>query len=551
MDDEIEKIIELAGNQNKYQIQVLGITFMIWMCVDLIPISLAYLEKMPLVEYVGPNGNKIQTLLTYEICNDYANSYTIVEPNGHSWVSEFNIECDNVKTGLIGTSSYVGVFIGAISTKFIIDTIGRKKSIYISCVLISLCFLLFFMPIRSIYFIYVCLIITQFFCFIASSTSYISCIEVVSIKYRSIAGAFINFAYCICGILHIILYKYLQSWRINFLLASAITLTSSLMAVKFTRESARFYLIKNNPKRFIDNLHKISVNNGLENRFERYVVNKYYDENEKNLDEKRKRVNTFSSASDMKSEALNFQKEDVNINDINFDEIIIKLKNNSKLREKNEGKTQVNKYNFFSLIKYKSQRYTFIIMNIIWFVVAALYYGLSLNLKNLPGDMYVTGIFLYGVEGISYLISGNLINIHWFGRKKSMIIFLSISLIIYTLLDSLELENSYIIIIFALLSRLTIAVVFNIIYTYSAEVYPSVVKSFGFNINNMCSRLSGIFIPLLIEIFSKKIINYLFLSLNCLILILTFFLKETYGRPLTVMIPEEDIPNIQTKNEAF
>jgi len=553
MDNEIEKIIELAGNKNKYQVLVLAITFMIWMCVDLIPISLAFLEKMPLVEYIDPNGEKVQTYLTYEICKKYTDSFSVVEPCGHSWVSEFNIECDDVKTGFIGTSSYIGVFIGAMTAKFFIDTIGRKKTIYISCILISLSFLLFLVPIKSIYYIYGCLILTQYFCLIASSTSYISCVEVVSIKYRSLAGAFINFAYCICGIVHILLYKYLQSWRINFLLASAITLTCSVMVIKFTRESARFYLIKNNPKRFIDNLYKISLHNGLETRFEKYVVNKYHEENgnEKNFEDKIKIINTLSSASDMKSEPLNFHKEDHYLSEINYDEIILMLKENSNKREKNEGTSKENKYNFLSLIKYKSQRYTFLIMNVMWFVVAALYYGLSLNIKNLPGDIYITGIFLYSVEGVSYIISGNLINNPYFGRKKSMIIFLSISLIIYTILVCIEIENTILVIFFALISRLTIAVVFNIIYTYSAEVYPSVVKSFGFNINNMFSRLSGIFVPLLIEILDKRIINYLFLSLNFLILILTFFLKETYGKPLTVMIPEQEITkdDTHTKDE--
>jgi hypothetical protein len=67
----------------------------------------------------------------------------------------------------------------------------------------------------------------------------------------------------------------------------------------------------------------------------------------------------------------------------------------------------------------------------------------------------------------------------------------------------------------------------------------------------MFSRLSGIFVPLLIEILDKRIINYLFLSLNFLILILTFFLKETYGKPLTVMIPEQEITkdDTHTKDE--
>ena len=120
-----------------------------------------------------------------------------------------------------------------------------------------------------------------------------------------------------------------------------------------------------------------------------------------------------------------------------------------------------------------------------------------------------------------------------------MLIMLFLSLIIYALLAFGQIENSSEQVVLALLARVTIATVFNIIYTYSAEVYPSVIKSFGFGFNSVCSRLAGIVVPLLIEILGKTTMNIIFMIFNFMIFLLTMFLKETYGKPLMMMIPEE------------
>ena len=357
----------------------------------------------------------------------------------------------------------------------------------------------------------------------------------MSIKYRSISGAITNSAYCVCGIVFILIYKYLNSWKITFLIASAMTLMCAILIFKFTHESSRFYLIKNNPNRFIENLRKISIINGFDRRFETHVVNSYFDENEKVLTNIRARIYTDCSATDQINSDFN---EDFQFEFLNFQEIVKSFKENSKKRENCE-KNEKDKFGFWSLLKYPSQRATFLIMNLIWFTVAGLYYGLALNVKNLPGDIYWNGILLYSVEGISYLISGSIINIEFFGRKRSMLIMLFLSLIIYALLAFGQIENSSEQVVLALLARVTIATVFNIIYTYSAEVYPSVIKSFGFGFNSVCSRLAGIVVPLLIEILGKTTMNIIFMIFNFMIFLLTMFLKETYGKPLMMMIPEE------------
>ena len=108
----IEKIIEVAGDRHKYQYIILFLSFGVWVTLDLLSISLPYLEKMPIVTYKTKNNTNITTTLNYKICE--TQNFTIVEKSGHSWVTEYGIHCDRVKTGLIGTAAFFGVFMGSI-----------------------------------------------------------------------------------------------------------------------------------------------------------------------------------------------------------------------------------------------------------------------------------------------------------------------------------------------------------------------------------------------------------------------------------------------------
>ena len=108
----IDKTLEISGNKNKYQYIILIITFVLYTNISLIEVSFPYLEKQPEVNYIDPDtGENITTQLNYSICKNIQN-YTITRTYGHSWTSEFNIECNEVKNDLIGTLLIFGATIG-------------------------------------------------------------------------------------------------------------------------------------------------------------------------------------------------------------------------------------------------------------------------------------------------------------------------------------------------------------------------------------------------------------------------------------------------------
>jgi len=110
----IEKTLEKGGTRHKYQYIMLILTLIIWINIELIAISFPYLEKQPEVSYIDPvTHENITTQLNYTICDTIQN-YEYVKVYGHSWVSEFGIECNQFEVSLIGTLLFAGSAVGKI-----------------------------------------------------------------------------------------------------------------------------------------------------------------------------------------------------------------------------------------------------------------------------------------------------------------------------------------------------------------------------------------------------------------------------------------------------
>jgi len=115
METLLDKAFETGGSTNKYQYIMLCLTLLIWINVEMVLISFPFLEKQPEVNFIDPiTDENVTTQLNYIICEDVKN-YTITKVYGHSWVSEFNIECSKFDNSLIGTLIFIGGVIGNIN----------------------------------------------------------------------------------------------------------------------------------------------------------------------------------------------------------------------------------------------------------------------------------------------------------------------------------------------------------------------------------------------------------------------------------------------------
>ena len=68
-DEKIEKLLSLAGNDNRYQYFVLCVFLFLWMNCNFMAVVLPYLEREPIISYTDENGITQKTSLTNELCD--------------------------------------------------------------------------------------------------------------------------------------------------------------------------------------------------------------------------------------------------------------------------------------------------------------------------------------------------------------------------------------------------------------------------------------------------------------------------------------------------
>jgi len=569
MEKNFDKIISAIGDNNTYQKRLALVVFFFWMTADFLAISIPYLEVNRKVQLFDYSEKRLYNYtLNYTICEKekFFKEKTI-EKSGHSWTIEFDIECDRSLVGLIGSFVFTGVLFGSFSFQIIPDLIGRKTTIIFSTA-IFIVTLISFCIINNLKFLYANLIINQMFANICLLTTFMMTLEIVSIQNRSFYGAIVNSAFSFCGILFILLYKYLDNWRECFYLAAGLNFTVMLIFSTIAIESPRYFLYKNDFVKVYQSLMSIAKINKKENRLKNFLENpensdfnqlkniSLCGEEENNTTNgktcKNKTNDSFIQLTDKQGKQklipLDEEKNLIGENQEKIEkqniEIEMNLKNSDNTKNEyltiNENKEENNSKglknieknktdSFFDLLIYKKLRLRFLIACFLWFSTSGIYYGLSINIKNLPGDIYTNGIFIYFAEIFSYIISGYIIETS-LGRIYSMILFESISFIGYMIIYLFKIR-SYWQTIISFIARFAISAIYNIIYTYSVEIYPTTLRAKGFGTNSLCARFGGILFPMLIEFFAEGV-ELFFLSLNIISIILISFLPETQGKTL-------------------
>ncbi|XP_013192131.1 organic cation transporter protein isoform X1 [Amyelois transitella] len=166
-----------------------------------------------------------------------------------------------------------------------------------------------------------------------------------------------------------------------------------------------------------------------------------------------------------------------------------------------------------------------------WFANSIAYYGLTLSTGKLEGNPYLITAILGFVELPSYAAVIYFLDI-W-GRRpliSSMMLVGGLSCITVTFFTVGSTVSTAVVII----GKLFIAGSFAIVFNYSAELFPTVVRNSALGLGSMCARLSGALTPLitLLDSFNPKIPAVIFGVIALISGFLCLWLPETMNQPM-------------------
>ncbi|XP_066549312.1 solute carrier family 22 member 15 isoform X1 [Amia ocellicauda] len=207
------------------------------------------------------------------------------------------------------------------------------------------------------------------------------------------------------------------------------------------------------------------------------------------------------------------------------------------------------KHGLSDLVRHPVLRWRTVILMFVWYACSLVYYGLTMNASEQKGNRYVN-VAMYGlVELPAYPLCMYFINKPWAGRRKTTAGFLmfagSSCLVTMFLSDSFD---SWInITSLALLGKLMISAAFNIVYIYTSELYPTVIRNAGLGVCSMSCRFGGIFAPFVPSMKSLHqsmpfvVFGLTGISAGCLDLLL----PETLNKPIAETIEDLHTPVYQ------
>ena len=601
MDEQIEKIIALAGNQHRYQYFTLVVMVFLWVNCNFIAIIIPFIEREPLINYYDEDGKyHAKETLTNEICDLYKDRdelYEIVERFNYSWVSELDIECSKFDVSLIGVFVFVGNTAGAVIFSIVNKIMTHKKILIISS--FGFCIAVFLNTlIKSYTYFYcslACLVFIGTFGNCLCYSSLVLAEEIVSSDKRSLFSSIINVGYSLSGVIYSLLFWFTQDWRIVFYICIGASTVALILIWVFIYDSPRVFINKKDYKNTMRILEGIASFNGRLEQFREALKQEEYQETiyaikgieihdiktEDTEKEAQKQIYNIENEDkkeedkqeeDKKDDDNNEEKEKVEIykdaNEEIYRESNKDFRNTDKkinrasdrttdnerntnkdsgkpleepmIRQSTSGrKSKIQDINIWSLFKHKSIRYKFMILNILWIGTRASFNGVAISSKSYRGNFYLNIILLYILESISYCISGCIIDIKAIGRKGALWIQYFLITVAFLLLAFLkfdvypELALNY-------MARFCTAGIEVIYYTYSIEIYPTLVRSVAFGVNLTFGNGGSIIAPMILEYLD----NWLFLTVFAIVSVinsfLLIFLPETCGKPMIETIAELD-----------
>ncbi|CAJ0586591.1 unnamed protein product, partial [Mesorhabditis spiculigera] len=398
-------------------------------------------------------------------------------------VTEWNRVCDdNWSRAHVHLSYSLGYLIGCLLGGFVSDRYGRKTAIYGFGILSAI--FGFLLPFSKEFEIFLVVRFLLAACNEgADLAAYVLCMEITGVRYRSIVGSLLQAPWA-CGYALLALVACLtKSWTAIHMIT--VTLHGiSLIFIHFLPESPRWLIL----------------------------------------------INRVDEAEIIIRKACHYNKSS-----LPSDLELVRHAEQRKWMKQNE------KPSFIHLFRSKELRARMSILLVVWIATALVYYGLVIALSDqsspgrsvFDGNFFLNNAIAGAIELPTLVMCVFLLR---YGRKRSQMITLfgAAALIMVAMVATTQ-RRTTLALLFMLLGKACIQGSFNILYIFTSELNPTIVRNSAVGISSMIARMgsgaSG-YIAILSDVTLPIVPMLIFAVFAGFAGILVFFLPETQGLPL-------------------
>nr|XP_020457695.1 solute carrier family 22 member 7-like [Monopterus albus] len=406
--------------------------------------------SIPIQEDGTPNSCRMFADPQYHLLLNSSNMTEITTvPCQNGWVyddttfkstlaTEWDLVCDKRRLNrAMATIFFMGVMLGAAVSGYLSDRFGRKRALLVSYVTTTL-----FGFASAFSYNLTMFVVMRFFTGLGISgimiISFALCIEWVDIKHRTVVGILLSLDWTVFLILLPLVAYFLNDWR-HLTAAVTTPLFLAMISWWWLPESAR-WLISNGK---VNSAHFYLSKCAKVNSREQFMV-------------------------DIKPE--------------NLSKVIL---------VENENK----KYSCVDLVKTPGMRRLALLTGVVWFGVACTYYGISLNIAGFGVNIYLTQFLYAAIEmPAKLLVVFFLVRI---GRRLSQTaaIVLTGLCVFCNMFIPQEMRSCRTAV--GALGKMFAEAAFTIVYLYTAELYPTVMRQNGLGYSSFMARIGVSVSPLI------------------------------------------------------
>ena len=407
--------------------------------------------------------------------------------SSESLTVSFNLYCERgYLKSLCQTLFFIASNINTLIFSFLADLKGRKIAILILYILGAIPLLVASFAGSWILFM-ILLIISGAGVNPYSGLCFVLLSESSGERFRQSASVALLMTWGIGQLLFIPIAYYFRDWNVLLLYWIAIPLTIQIVSYIWIYESPKFLVSKKRFSEAKEVFKKIAATNKKS-----LPDFKFKEEAENELPhEPKPKQNT----------EVNNKNNTVGINPIvsvatseNISNSFLNT-NQNELPKKSKTQNSEKIYTYLDLWRYPSQRKITFILSLAYFALYICYYGGIFAMETLGGNIYISAILLNSSELIAYILSE--IIVRKTSRKHSFATCLFI--MAFSCFLFLASENYIFSVILAMVAKFSVSISFSIIYIYTAELYPTPVRSLGIGLSTFLGKFGCALAPVLIN----------------------------------------------------